>query len=282
MICEKHPPPASHATDPEALALVAVATGLADGIKTLVPECTVGVVAGIHSEWQLLAQRGPIDIATTWRPSLANRVRASDRARQTADYLVAPFSSVSLHVLLVLIAAPGQRLPARVRPAMQSLLDDGGVLLDRALAAQAHDRLIRRVVLLCQQRNGAPQRGIADVEKALSALWPNATARFYDAGAFDEAPSTPRRLMGAACAGDQPVVGRTPAHHGLLPPDLTFHVAIPIRRHGGALLITAYAGGEEPDAISVATAMELVGSLESFDTDTRPSAAILTGAATHV
>ena len=80
MICEKHPPPASHATDPEALALVAVATGLADGIKTLVPECTVGVVAGIHSEWQLLAQRGPIDIATTWRPSLANRVRASDRA----------------------------------------------------------------------------------------------------------------------------------------------------------------------------------------------------------
>ena len=160
MICEKHPPPASHATDPEALALVAVATGLADGIKTLVPECTVGVVAGIHSEWQLLAQRGPIDIATTWRPSLANRVRASDRARQTADYLVAPFSSVSLHVLLVLIAAPGQRLPARVRPAMQSLLDDGGVLLDRALAAQAHDRLIRRVVLLCQQRNGAPQRGI--------------------------------------------------------------------------------------------------------------------------
>lgn len=281
MICEKHPPPASHATDPEALALVAVATGLADGINTLVPGCTVGVVAGIHSEWQLLAQRGPIDVAATWRPALANRVRASDRARQTADYLVAPFSSVSLHVLLVLIAAPGHRLPARVRPAIQSLLDDGGVLLDRALAAQVHDRLIRRVVLLCRQRDGEAQRGIADIERALSALWPNATARFYDGGSLDVAPSTPRRLMRAACAGDQPVVGRTPAHHGLLPPDLTFHVAIPVRRHGGALLVTAYAGGEEPDPISVATAMELVGSLASLDTDPRPRKAVLTGAATH-
>ena len=89
------------------------------------PDCTVGVVAGIQSEWQLLAQRGPIDVAATWRPSLANRVRATDRARQMVDYLVAPFSSVGVHVLLVLIAAPVQRLPARVRPAMQSLLDDG-------------------------------------------------------------------------------------------------------------------------------------------------------------
>ena len=46
MIGQNHPPPASHATVPEALALVAVAIGLADGIRTLVPDCTVGVVAG--------------------------------------------------------------------------------------------------------------------------------------------------------------------------------------------------------------------------------------------
>ena len=136
-------------------------------------------------------------------------------------------------------------------------------------------------MLLCQRRHGAPHCGIADVEKALSALWPNATARFYDHGSLDDAAPTPRRLMRAACAGDQPVVGRTPDHHGLLPPDLTFHVAIPMRPDGGALLITAYAGGEEPDAISVASAMELVGSLESFKTDTRPRTAVLTGAATH-
>lgn len=278
---QNYPQPASHATVPEALALVAVAVGLADGIRTLVPDCTIGVVAGIRSEWQLLAQRGPIDVAATWRPSLANRVRASDRAAQMVDYLVAPFSSVGVHVLLVLIAAPGQRLPARVRPAMQSLLDDGGVLIDRALAAQVHDRAIRRDVLLCQQRHGAPHRGIAGVEKALSALWPNGTAHFYDHGSLEDAAPTPRGLMRAACAGDQPVVGRTPAHRGLLPPDLTFHVAIPIRQHGGALLITAYAGGEEPDAISVATATELVGSLESLKTDTRPNTAVLTGAVTH-
>ena len=107
------------------------------------------------------------------RPSLANGVSASDRATQTVDFLVAPFSSVGVHVLLVLIAAPGEQLPARVRPAMQSLLDDGGVLIDRALAAQVHDRACSKTCFCVSDATVRPAR-IAGVEKALSALWPNA------------------------------------------------------------------------------------------------------------
>jgi hypothetical protein len=246
---------AERVTDPEAPAIVAVATGLAQSVHTLMPACSAGVVVAVGSEWQLLAQRGSTDIASSWRASLAERVRDSDRGEQDSSHLVAPFAAVQSHVLLVLVAEPGGQLPRRAYRTLRPVLDEGGVLLDRAVAAQRRDRAIRRVLLACRERDGHPLRTIDDLEDALSALWPNATAHFHKTTDLARAPRAARRLLRSACDRDQPTVGSTPTGNGLLPPTLRCQVAIPLPSRGGAILVESSAGGEEPDMDSVATAL---------------------------
>jgi hypothetical protein len=270
-------PDAAHSQTP---ALVAVATGLADGIRSLVPTCTVGVIVGVGAQWQLLAQHGPADIASTWRASVAARVRDSDRAIEDADTVVTPFSSVTLHALLVLVAEPGGHVEISADGFVQPLLAAGGVLLDRALAAQRRDRALRRVVLECRARNGYRLRTIDDLELALHALWPEATVKFHACNAIGSAPSSLRGPLRTACNLGLPTVSRTPAHDGLLPRDLAFRVAIPMPAHEGALLIEAHAAGEEPDAESVATAIELTQRVDGRMAATAPPAAP-TVAVTH-
>ena len=97
-------------------------------------------------------------------------------------------------------------------------------------------------------------RTLAELEHALSSLWPNATARFYDRMELGSAPWSSRRLVRATCARDQPAIARNPVTGGLLPQDLTYQVAIPMPQDGGAIVIESYAGGEEPDNTSVAAA----------------------------
>lgn len=245
-------PDAAHS---ETSALVAVATGLADGIHGLAPTCTAGVVVAIGAQWQLLAQQGPADIASAWCASVAARVRDGDRAIEDANTVVTPFSSVTTHALLVLVAEPGGHVLSA--ESVQPLLAAGGVLLDRALAAQRRDREVRRVVLECRARNGYLLRTIDDLERELPALWPSATVRFHARDALGAVAWSLRGPLRTACELGLPTVSRTPAHDGLLPRDLAFRIAIPMPSHNGALLIEGPAAGEEPDAESVATAIEL-------------------------
>lgn len=263
-------PDAAHSQTP---ALVAVATGLADGIQSLVPTCTAGVVVGVGGQWQLLAQQGPADIASTWSASGAARVRDSDRAIEDADTVVTPFSAVTLHALLVLVAEPGGPAPSSVNGVVQPLLAAGGVLLDRALAAQRRDHTLRRVVFECRARNGFPLRTTGDLERELHALWPSATSTFHARNALEGVPWSLRGPLRTACDLGLPTVSRTPAHDGLLPRDLAFRIAIPMPSHGGALLIEAHAAGEEPDAESVATAIELTQKVDGRMAATAPAAA---------
>ena len=249
--------------DPGAHALVEIAYGLANGAHTLVPTATAAVVVAIGSDWQLLAQAGPLaSPADRWPAAVADQVRDSDLPQQHAGCLVAPFSAIGLHALLIVVAASSEQVPRRTHALVQPLLDAGGILLDRALVVQERERAVRRVVRLCQHEGGRAPRTVADVERAVASLWPAARARFHEPADPRGACWSTRRLVRAACDLEQPSIGRTPAYDGLMPVDLTHLVAIPMPAQDGAILVEVPAGGEELDTRSLATAIAMTRDME--------------------
>jgi hypothetical protein len=262
MITEIAKSPAAMTREPGAHALIEIAYGLANGAHTLVPSATAAVVVAIGHEWQLLAQVGPHDVAGSWPAAVANQVRDSDLPQQHDGYLVAPFSAIGLHALLIVVAPASDRIPRRTHALMQPLLDAGGILLDRALAVQERDRAVRRVVRLCRYEGTQAPHTLAELERAVASLWPNATARFHDPSDLFGACWSTRRLVRTACELDQPSVGRTPAYGGLMPLDLTHLVAIPVASHDGAILVEVPAGGENLDTRSLATAIAMTRDME--------------------
>ena len=52
------------------LALLEVATALAESVRKLVPSCTAAVVVEIGPAWQLLAQCGTVDVAADWQDAV--------------------------------------------------------------------------------------------------------------------------------------------------------------------------------------------------------------------
>jgi hypothetical protein len=238
-------------------AVLEIAAGLADGVHTLIPSATAAVVVSVGPDWQLLASRGPIDITASWRATVADQVRDSDLSQQHSDYLVAPFSSVGMHALLIVATQAGEQLPRRAHALVQPLLDAGGILLDRALAVQQRDRAVRRVVGLCQKKDVRPLHTIADLEDAIASLFVDGSAHFHRPGELTGTSWSARRLVRIACDLDQPSIGRTPAYDGLMPRDLAYQIAIPLPDQDGAILVNAPAGGEELDAHSLAAAIAL-------------------------
>jgi hypothetical protein len=262
MTTETAPTRAAVPREPGAHALIEIAYGLAHGAHTLVPSATAAVVVSIGSEWQLIAQAGPLEIADSWPVAVANQVRDSDLPQQHGGYLVAPFSAIGLHALLIVVAPSSDQMPRRTHALMQPLLDAGGILLDRALAVQERDRAVRRVVGLCQHEGTHAPHTVAEVEQAVASLWPCATARFHDPSDLSGACWSTRRLVRTACDLGQPTVGRTPAYDGLMPVDLTHLLALPVPSHDGAILVEVPAGGEELDTRSLATAIAMTRDME--------------------
>jgi hypothetical protein len=250
-------------------AVLEIAAGLADGVHTLIPSATAAVVVSVGSDWQLLASRGPLDITATWDAAIANQVRDSDLPQQHAGYLVAPFSSVGMHALVIVAAEPGEQLPRRAHALVQPLLDAGGILLDRALAVQQRERAVRRVVGLCQQTDLRPVHTLADLEDAIASLFVEGSARFHHCGAPIGTGWSARRLVRSACETDHPSIGRTPAYEGLMPRDLAYQIAIPLPFQEGAILIEAPAGGEALDTRNLAAAIALTRDLAGEIADDR-------------
>jgi hypothetical protein len=254
--------PDRSAHGPGAFPLLEIAAGLAAGVHALVPSTTVAVVAAIGSEWQLLASRGSIDVAATWRATIANQVRDSDLPQKHGNYLVSPFASVDMHALLIVTAESAEQMPRRANAIVQPLLDAGGILLDRALAVQERDRTVRRMVRRCEERDVRPVRTITELEDAIASLWPDTTAHFYDPNDLAGTCWSARRLVRVACDLDQPSIGRTPAYDGLMPRDLTYQITIPVPSREGAILIESPAAGEEFDVRSLATAIALTDDID--------------------
>jgi hypothetical protein len=239
------------------LPLLEIAEGLANGVHTLLPGCTAAVIVAVGDEWQLLASCGQSDTFGSFDAALAGLVRGNDEAEERPGYLVAPFSSVTAHTLLVLIGDDGEELPARAASIVQPLLDTGGILIDRAIAVQERDRAVRRVVLLCQEHTGRPAHSRSYIEHALTLLWPDTNVRFYDRATLAGASWSERRIVRTACDLDRPTVSRRPVSAGLLDRDHRYQIAIPMLEQLGALVIDMPAAGEELDTRSVAAAVAL-------------------------
>ncbi len=247
------------------LALLEVAEALAESVRKLVPSCTAAVVAEIGPAWQLLAQCGTVDVAADWRTPFATRLPSGERARQGDGYAVSAFPAKDLRALVILIAEPEARVPLRVDATIRRLLDEGGALLDEALAAQQHDRAVRRVTLLERARPGVrPSRVTDDVEAAISSLWPRASVHFHDLDTIHDAPWSTRRLVQTAFDLDRLVVDDATGS-GLLPAGLSYRVAIPFRSRRGAFLVQPWAGGEDLDIESVAAASAIARTAELLD-----------------
>ena len=252
-------------------ALLEIASGLADGVHTLIPSATAAVVVAIEGEWQLLAERGPIDVPSSWRAEIADQVRDSDLPQQHGDYLVAPFSAVAMHALLVVTSESNEQMPRRAHALVQPILDAGGILLDRALGVQERDRAVRRIVRLCAGSASRPPRTLEELEAAVASLWPAATARFLEPTRLEDACWSARRLVRVTCDLAQPSVGRVPAYDGLMPRDLAYQIAIPVQSLDGAILVEAPASGETLDTRSLATAISLVREFEQASCSADPA-----------
>jgi hypothetical protein len=243
-----------HRSTDHAQPALVVAQGLVEGIRGLVPSCTVAAISAVGATWQMLAHIGTVDLVPHWPRAAADRVRVTDQAEYDAGYLIAPFSAVELPTLLIVAPERGHEIPQRVLEHMRPLLDGGGVLLDRAVAAQRRDRVVRRVLSECRQRHGLEPRTLSDLQAALARLWPDATAAHHPTDALEIGDWGTRRLLRSACEHDDAAIGRSPSHDGLLPADTKNRIAIPTPRYGGAILIETSTAGELPDRDSIATA----------------------------
>ncbi len=247
------------------LALLEVATALAESVRKLVPSCTAAVAVEIGPAWQLLAQCGTVDVAGDWRTTYLTAFPPGERSRQGAGYAVSAFPAKNLRALLILLPEPEAGIPSRVDATIRRLVDEGGPLLDEALEAQQHDRAVRRVTLLERARPGVrPSRVTRDVEAAISSLWPRASVRFHDLDTIRDAPGSTRELVQTAYDLDRLVVDDATAS-GLLAADLSYRVAIPFRSHRGAFLVQPWAGGEHLDIESVAAASAIARTAELLD-----------------
>lgn len=113
-------------------ALVDAASGLMQSIHAHVPRCTAAiVVVGDSGEWRVLSKRGAADVSSARLREIAGCVRDTDLPFAERDF-IAPFAAVTMHAILIVAPAPGERLPTSVDQELQHLLRAGGVILDDA------------------------------------------------------------------------------------------------------------------------------------------------------
>ena len=122
-------------------ALLDVAGEIAAGVHELVPSCSCAVVVQLGVGWQVVGQSGRDDVAGGRHEAIAEAI-AHGKAQRHGG-LVETFGSHALVSRLVLAADGDEPIPEVAREAVQAVLQQGGALLDRALAAQQRDRAIR-------------------------------------------------------------------------------------------------------------------------------------------
>jgi HD-GYP domain-containing protein (c-di-GMP phosphodiesterase class II) len=223
------------------------------------------VAVEIGAAWQLVAQVGSVEVVSDPRGTLAVGLPRGERSQDGDGYAVSAFPTANLRALLIVLAETEAEVPAHLHARLRTLLDEGGALLDDAVAVQQRDRAVRRVTLLEHARSEVrPSCVTHDVEDAISSLWPSASVRFYDLGEIREAPWSTRGLMQTSYDLDRLVVDDAPGS-GLLPADLSYRVAVPFRSRRGAFLVQPRAGGEELDIESVAAASAVARTAELLD-----------------
>jgi GGDEF domain-containing protein len=254
-------PRVEHADD-----LPGVAARLADDVRALVPACTAAIAVEVGSRWQLLAQCGTVDVTSDWRGTLAASTAGGEGSRRGDGYAVSLIPGPSARALLILVAETELGAHPRIHEGVSALLTAGGRELEAARARQQRDRAARRIELLSRPLPDVrPSRATDRLEDTLARLWPDAAVRFHDLGASKDSPSSIRRLAQSAYDLDHPAIDDGPGPRRLLPPGLSYRVAIPYRSRRGALIVDVRANGETLDRESVAVAHALARAAELHD-----------------
>ena len=129
-------PPARYPRGP----LLAIAESLAAHAAVLVEGVSVAVVYETAGDFEIVAQAGGVDVAQSFDRRVARTVARTDVAYERAGVLVAPFSAVFGHALLIVVGDPSAPLGGEAREALHGLLAAGGIALDRVFAASAAAR----------------------------------------------------------------------------------------------------------------------------------------------
>ncbi len=246
--------------------LPGVAARLADEVRALVPACTAAIAVEVGSRWQLLAQCGAVNVTSDWRGTLAASTAGGEGARRGDGYAVAIIPGASARALLIVIAETEQAALPRMHERVSVVLARGGRELEAARAKQQQDRAARRIEQLSRPLPDVLPASVTDrLEDTLARLWPHAEVRFHDLGASKDAPSSLRRLAQSAYDLDHPAIDDAAGATRLLPPDLSYRIAIPYRSRRGALIVDVRANGETVDRESVAVAHALARAAELRD-----------------
>jgi hypothetical protein len=123
-----------------------VATVLTDAVQALVSNCTAAVVAVDYgAEWQLLAQRGPLDVSSCWRQLVARHDRDGDHVADPRAPVVVEIPFAGVRAMLVVVPVGGSTLPSGLREIVRPLLEAGEILLGAAGSAPPSERSLRLV-----------------------------------------------------------------------------------------------------------------------------------------
>ncbi len=238
-------------------ALLDVAGEIAAGVHALVPSCSCAVVVQLGVGWQVVGESGCDDVAGGHHRAVAEAIARGKAQRH--GVLVETFGSHALVARLVLATDGDEPIPELAQEAVQAVRQQGGALLDRALAAQQRDRAIRRLASSRAHGDGLACATTVDgLREAMASLWPDATVAYHGRDALGSAPFVLRRLVRAACDQDRPAVDEAPAAGAVLGLDARRRFAVPAASRQGAFVLETAIAGEELDAESVAAAENLV------------------------
>jgi hypothetical protein len=123
-----------------------VATIVTDAVQAVLNDCTAAVAAVDYgAEWRLLAQRGPVDVAASWRQLVAWHDRDGDPSSPPLDSLVLKIPVTGMRAMLVVVPVPGTARPGRAEEIVRPLVEAGAILFGAAGSAAPNEPLLRLV-----------------------------------------------------------------------------------------------------------------------------------------
>ena len=250
-------PDVSAAGEPQFPALLEVAGEIAAGVRALVPSCSCEVAVQVGATWQVVGHGGSEKVVGKRHAAVGEALGQSDS--RTDHCLVATFSCRLAAARLVLLANEEEPIPPWAEEAVQAVLQQGGAVLDRALAAQQRDRAIRRLAVVRRSNENPTAAPTVDgLLEAIASLWPRTSVSYHGRDGRTTESSTIRRLVRTACDLNRAAIDEPQAARGLLGLEASRRVAIPADRRRGAFLVEMPIAGEELDVESVAAAEILV------------------------
>jgi hypothetical protein len=115
---------------------LAVAASILEHASTVIEDAVVSIACERQGTWQLVELRQTAVAGRRFDTEIAWSVADTDTPFERDGVLVAPFSAVLGHALLIVECRAGKPIADDLRRTVQRVLDAGGVAFDRVFAAE--------------------------------------------------------------------------------------------------------------------------------------------------